>query len=376
MANVRLFMEAVAGRSPSKAAFSVRGAGKTTRDYVIGSDGQSGTGHEALTSRKQLYDAIKELLGDTATYDAATDGRLKRQLPLADPDYPWLFCESIGDIGGFGRPTQTAADALGLMEADPVDYSAFYPGYRLSGVTFTPRPYSVLNDSNIRTGTLTYHDLEGDTSTKQYAEEWLRFTDVETVPAGEYLTAAAGQFVFDAPSSSIDGQPAGNGQLRMFIRKKMVKMTWYQVPYSYVEGIGSATTETYISQGLGCVNQSDFWHWEKGQLLLEGVVVNRYTAFLPRLALSGNGISFSNEKMCDITFMFGCVNQPVAITPSAAPSPPGSTQIVQKHFNAFPWAHTLEFYYAKTNTPGYTSSNGRPCFPSFPYQLLWSNPNV
>lgn len=400
MANTRLYMEEVHGKSPSQAGFTVRGGGRSVRNYIIGNDGSGDASHTAIASTTELYTALVEFLGATNTH---SDGkRLKRTLPLADPIYQWCMCESIGNIQGLGNPgAKLASNPFNILEAPTVDYYSLYPAYLLSSVTFTPRPYASLQDDSIGVGQVIWYDQEGNSvgggggiKLINYAKEWLRFTDVETVPMGEYITAQAGQFKFDVASGlSPDGKAAGNGQLRMLAKKKTVKMTWYCVPYAYLD-TGSQARVSYIDQGIGCINQYDWFNFPKGSLLLEGVAVNRYTPVVPQsLVLSGSGgVSFANTKLCDITFLFSYQNPIIAKdvddggnqifygkdAGNGRATPRTSTNLndIQAGWNLVPYAHQMGWYYAKTNIPGFPASDKRPLYPSFPFELLFTNPGV
>ncbi len=379
-------METIDGKSPSQAGFSIRGAGRSVRNYIIGDDGNGQ--HTRINGTSEIYSSVVEILGETRTHE---DGiRLKRTLPLADPVFQWLICESIGNVAGLGNPgAAIASNPYGILEAPTVDYFALYPAYAFSGVTFTPRPYASLKDDDIPTGTLVYTDVEGTTQTSDYAQEWLRYTDVETVPAGEYITAQAGQFVFDVASGfSPDGRPAGNGQLRMFVKRKMIKVTWYCVPYEYID-TGDSSLPSWIELGLGCVNQFDWWNYKAGSMLLEGVMVNRYTPAVPKsIVWNGSGlVSYANQKLCDISFMFSHLYPVIgkdtlkifgleAGGNRATPRAPKNDNVIQAGHNLVPYAHQMGWFYARTKIPGYTASDNQPLYPSFPFQLLFANPGV
>lgn len=392
MANLRLYMESVDGRSPSQAGFSLRGGGRSVRNYFIGDDGHGVTTHTAVAGISELFSSITELLGAVHTHP---DGkRLQRTLPMADPVYQWCMCENIGNIQGVGNPgNPITSNPFQILEAPTVDYYSLYPGYLFSGVTFTPRPYACLQDVAVSTsdslGSLQYTNQEGvSTPSFAYAQEWLRFTDVETIPAGEYITAQAGQFLFDVQSGkSPDGISAGAGQLKMLKKTKTIKMTWNMVPYQYVE-TGDANILSYIEQGLGCINQYDWFGYPKGTLLFEAVSVNRYTPVVPTAKLlPGSTISFANQKLCDITFFFGFQNPTVGSDATkiygldsdgnrATPRAPTRAGEIQAGWNLVPYAHQAGWFYAKTKIPAFPSSDGKPLFPSFPFELLFTNPGI
>jgi hypothetical protein len=373
MADLRLYMETTAGVSPSTASVSVRGGLKSVRNYIIGQDGQTATGHEAITDPIEVTDAIIELTGSTHTHN---DGyRLKRVQPKADPFFWWCYCEGISDIRGVGRPSQFTTDGPGIFEASLISKSAMYPGWRFGGCSFTPRPFAVLKDDSIPTGVTSIYRENGTVqSDVTYAQEWLRYVDVETIPSGEYVTANAGRFIFDVAASAVPhGKSAGNGQLRMFLKKKTIKMTWYHVPELYVN-TQDPTIESYIDRTIGKVNQYDWWNYGKGTLLLEGINVVRYTPIVPDvLEWSGSAGVFANQKLVDITFFFTEMNPTRGAAELAVTT---GTQDVPHGHNLVPFAHTSSWYYVKTQVPGHAASSGRPIIPSFPYQFLFTNPGV
>ena len=383
-------METIGGQSPSAAGFTIMGGGRSVRNYIIGDDGQSGAAaHPPVTDTVELFDAIVELMGETRVYDSS-ELHLSRTLPLADPIFQWMFCESIGSLSGRGRPTQTASNPLGILEAPTVDYAAFYPCWLFSGVNFTQRPYAVISDSSIPEDEVEWVTEDGFDGTNGYAEEWLRFVDVEDIPAGEYITAQAGQFIFDVNSSlAPNSRPAGVGQLRMLLKRRMIKMTWFQVPYNYIDLGPFATTpddESWIVRAIGKVNQRDWWLYPKGTMLLEGIGVSRYTPVVPQV-LSwrggpfGGGVGFSNQKLCNITFFFSFFNPPLGKDSAGNPAEPSipirEIQDVTRGWNLVPYAHMGGFYYVKTKAlSGFSDASNRPIYQSFPMELCFTNPGI
>lgn len=398
MPNLRLYMERATGRGPSKASFSVMGGGKSTRTYLIGKDGvdegDDDVAHSPITSATEVYNTLVELMGNTTTYAnsetlASADPRLKRVLPMADPFFQWLYCESIGNVTGIGRPSMVESSPYQILEAPCIDNVAFYPGYEFSDVTFTQRPYTLLQDDEIPIASIEWDPIEAAvTVPKPYPYEWLRFVDVETVPAGEYITAQAGQFVFDVASGlSPNSISAGSGQLRMLLKKKTIKMTWYHVPYAYVE-TGNTSITSYIQEGIGCINQHDWWIYPEGTLLLDGIHVVRYAPLVPKISAYGvSGATaesttvLSSQKLCNITFLFSFWNPPLGkdlAGNSATPTVSARSQIVQAGHNLVPYAHAMQYYYVKTTNlnAAFTNAINRPIYPSFPFQLLFANPGI
>lgn len=388
MADLRLYMEKIAGESPSTAGFTRMGGGKSHRIYYIGDDGQrDGSGnpvHDEIESASEVYDAVIDLMGETKLH---SDGfRLNRKLPKADPFWQWLFVDEIANITGLGRMTQVVSTPGQQLEAPAIDYVAFYPGMRFD-VNFTPRPYALIQDGQIATGTVNWANQRGVETTTTYAEEWLRYTDQESIPGGEYITAQSGQFLIDvAAGVAPNNIPATGGQLRMFVASEGIKITWYEVPYSYVDS-GDYLTPSYLMQGLGCVNQYDWRKYGKGQLMLESIGVQRYTPTIPQVQIwDGNRAVFTNNKLCNITFIMKYTdrgigkdingNDATPTVPAAYPATAGPIQTVQTGWNLVPYAHMMSWFYAKTRILGYSEANNRPIFPSFPFQLLFTNPGI
>lgn len=369
MADERDYNERIAGKSPHKIGFQRQGGGRATLPMIIGNKGD---GVGAITSVTELHDAIREILGFTTTHPNGEG--LARKLPKCHPMFPQLYANAIQEMVGLGRPTMTDA-APGTMETDTFDSFALYPAYELM-VEFSPRMYTLCGDDDItqnQTFSINWTDTDGVTVAYEYAKEWLRYTDSERVPAGTWITAESGQFLFDVSGGAIpNGVSAGAGQIRMFMPEEGLKVTWYEVPYDFVD-TGSTSISSYISQGLGCVNQHDWNGYTAGTLLLHGIALTRYVPPMPEYASDPeNKAIVRAKKLCDITFIMTFKEPDLTANPSAA----ANAQTVQYGHNLMPYAWTGGWYYAKTNVPAAASQDGKPLFPSFPYQLLFTNPGV
>lgn len=375
------YRERIAGRSPNTAGFSQRGGGKATHRVIIG---DKGDGANAITSVAQLHDAMREILGYV---EPDSDGfRLHRVAPKLHPLYPWLAAEEITEIVGLGRPTKTEAEADHQFSVDPFEEFALYPAYELN-VSFSPRPYVFAQDSEVDTASLTWTKQDGTTATPTYAKEWIRNLEVTAEPGGRYIVAEAGQFQFDVASTlAPDTYNAGKGQLQMFIPEAPVKMTWYQVPWEYVDAFDSAGAriDSYIQQALGCINQHEWMGYDPGTLLLDAVHVARYVQPVPQTDYAADTVVFAPRFLCDITFLFKFLDPPLgkdsagnAATPRTPPTPPGPGQIITAGWNRVPYAHRYGWYYARTTgQAGFTDVTNKPLYPSFPMQLCFTNPGV
>lgn len=387
MPDLQLYLETTRGVSPSKIGFSARGGGRSRRTWLLGDDG-SNQGFPQVTNANQIFTAIVEILGQTYTH---RDGvRLNRIMPKADPLCPWLFADEISEITGRGHPTQSVAVGSGFAEVPPFDYLATYPLYAFD-VSSSPRPFVMVQDDLIPTGSLIWYKTDNSGVVKNYSAEWLRFTDVERIPAGSYLTSQAGQFVIDVASGFPPDGVQVPGQLRLLMQSEGIKVTWYQVPYAYID-TGDPAILSYISQGIGCINQyTSFGTYPSGSLLLEGVGVTRYTPPVPKYSSwGGQSAIYGSQKLCDITFIFTFVRRTlgkdaglwlfgVNVVPpaDATPRPPIITNVVQAGHNLSPYAHMGDqYYFGRTVVTNFTNATGRGKYPSFPMELLFTNPGV
>lgn len=363
--------ERIAGRAPTAHGFSRTGGSRAVEKRIYGDKG-AGTG--APNFAIELHELIEEILGTTRIDPGGLGKKLNRRMPKASPLCPWMYAERISEMVGLGQMAKsTVSQPLGVPAWDE---AAFYETYEFT-IEYQQRPYALAEDAETDdTQTVTWTKPDGSSTTPNYANEWLRYVDVERIPAGEYITAQVGQYVWDVPGNAkLDGNAAGSGQARLFLLKEAVKITWFEVPYEYVHASSftNAAGTSYISQGLGHVNQFDWFGFDAGTLLFIGVNINRYTPPAPAQRYQSGTTIFDNRKLCDIQFLFTYANPERSEAPSAA----ANANVIQAGHNLLPWAHTGGHYFCKTiDVDGFAFASDRPLFPSFPYELLFTNPGV
>lgn len=334
-------------RNVGQAAFSMESATATQFGYID---------PEIIDN----IDLIPEVLGRA---EAAGDGRIHRELPLAHPEYPWLFATGLQNEG---ISFLDKVDSEPGYEAQPVGAYAIYSRYRIR-IDYVSRPYLVLGDDSIPFITIYYYTRAGTSTSKSVPAEWWRFTDYDIIPAAEFLTASQGTYTFDR---SDEAPPHGNtvpGEIKLLQNKKVIKFKWFQVPYSYV-----SSDANYLDGGLGKVNQLDWYGWSKGTLLFLSYSMRRYTPPNPGTDPWDGGV-IANTKLCDIEFNFLYFN-PGELTGGAAPTPPDNASHITAGHNLQPWSAGANngYYYAKADP----LLENTPVFESYPFQLFFLDPET
>ncbi len=207
---------------------------------------------------------------------------------------------------------------------------------------------------------MSWFDEDGDpTSEAPYATEWYRFTDYEDFPQPEIITANQGQMYMVTGAGPTD-QTVFQGFPRITMPQSLIKFRWYQVPFSYIESLNS-----YIKKYIGYVNQNDFYGWPAGSLLYQGYNAPKYTPPVPEIEPGYGGTTFSTAKLCDIEFTWLFTQR----EPEYVPTLTNENWIPYGH-NCQPWFSTRKFYYVKSNAAG------QAIFPSFPFELLFTDPDI
>jgi hypothetical protein len=230
----------------------------------------------------------------------------------------------------------------------------------------------------------TWYDTDGSSKTNTFAQEWNRFTDYEPHPQNDNITAQFGTLVFQTATNAVPGGAnAGSsviapGMPRIFLPNQLVQFTWYQVPYRYI-----SSAKSYIRTLMGRVNQNDWYDWKSGELLYLNYKPHRYTPPVQKESLWIPG-AFSTEKWCNIEFTFLSTsrvgsNLPTGDLPSKPTLQTANHNWVAAGHNLLPWfgndtTGKKGFYYAVNPTD--TAGNKSPTWPSFPFELLFTDPDI
>lgn len=354
--NINIATERISGRSPSTAGFSMDGGRAQLLLTIAGGD---------------LENGINECLGSVAPEKEG----LSRQLPAAHPQYPWLFCERISNVEGIQFEEKLGYEAdtgFGFdleYEAIPLANYARYRAYEMQ-LEFIPRPYALLRDNQIPFKENSWWDVNDTLLAPQFflsKQEYFRFTEMQVVPAGEYITAAAGAFLYRVNANpaglNIQNRMVSAAQLRLFVPSTAIRFSWYQVPYSFV-----LSSNSYFDRYSGRVNQADWYGFPKGTLLLNSVdTLKVYTPPFPTFTSTTGNFFPSQSKLCDLQFNMTFKNPTLAAayTPGAL-EPPGN---IPAGHNLVPNGQTNQYYYA---TSDYT---GQAIYPSVPFNLFFRNPD-
>jgi hypothetical protein len=250
------------------------------------------------------------------------------------------------------------SDILGPTFADNV--------FRITGSADATK-LAAFEVDGFTTGTTRTFTLPNATATISCLSVTERFTDYEILPDIDIITAQHGNMVFRTSGGGPDGK-SFTGMPRVYIPKAVLKVRWFQVPYSYIEH-----TDSIILRYLGHINQAEFQLgnrlWPKGSLMYRGVSVKRYTPPIPNTTILAGLSVYSPEKICDLEFYFEYTRRVNAHPLS--PNPSNKNRIQEGH-NCMPHYGDRKFYYVTTQAA--LSANQYPTYPSVPFQLLWTDP--
>lgn len=239
----------------------------------------------------KVRSCVRQLLG-WAWADAVAPYQLHREaVPAQDPQFPWLYADSVAV--NFKFP-------LGTDEADGLDGKAKVSGVGVPSRLYSPEHYGRYGDAEVtvRFRPVNYrlfHDQDLTWSEVYAGKEWMRnFGPVGKSFGVDLITAEGGSddaaLYFaegdagDGPTSGPSGTPFGGTQF-VRVNKTSFKMIWRNVPVAYTSGefgfteadIGSflMPLPERLTVGLGRVNSTPFpgvnSRNKAGTLLLSGL---------------------------------------------------------------------------------------------------------
>lgn len=366
MVQLSFFAEQADSVSQSTAGFSLHEGKASLPLYLFGSQYQSG--QAALTD---VQSAITTILGNVNT--AKADGRLQRTLPVAHPLYPWLYASSINRIFGFGVPYKNPGQSQ--LEAPAMPNFTAYPNYEFA-VEFTNRPYVLAQDASVPLLTSqTFYDTIGTKQTTNIAGEWVRYANWWYERKFDSLTARQGFLRFRAANGGAVNNVHYPDMPRLFLPDSVLHVVWHQVPYRYI-----TSTNSFIDNLLGYVNQNNFTIWKPGELLYIGYTAIPYTPPVQQLDqqyTGQTGYIYSAEKWVDVEFMFLRTKRKIA-SPGELYGSLSNKNWIQAGWNLLPWLQDRLFHYATTvgASPDTDQSKWNPLFLSTEFGLLFTDPDA
>lgn len=324
--------ERIGSQSPNGANFSSDGNSRATMTYII-----DGYGVDAQSSNP-LVRFCQEALGTTSIN--GDNGALIRTPPMAHPQYRWLYADKISSIRGIGLLRQDqndpSSELIGFQTLATqsfqltAPYFGIYAKYEVT-VEFGAKPYLALGDDAMNAlsgafpdiykitgaGAIYYNDNgQSQNVIGNPYREYIRYTTFISETSAEYLTLKGGSYKF---SSDFNGNPTGSLNIndveipgfygKTLIPKTTLKMTWFDVPYNFVNPTDPASTNIY--SGLGRVNQNNFFGYAPGKLLYAGFsytqkMKNQFTRDIDDYLTSNilNSQSLNEILLADITFNF------------------------------------------------------------------------
>jgi len=314
--------EKIASISPGVSSLSIEGDSRATLTYIINGPGMD------LNPENPLALFCQQALGDTKIN--TTDGSLIRTPPMTHPQFRWLYADRISSIKGIGLERKNTEPDSDLLSWDTnasaswqyiPPYYVVYDKYEVV-VEFSTKPYLVVSDAaidklneeyegvyRIDGGDGTYYMDDGsqNAASGNPIREYRRFSTYTTESSAEYLTMKGGAYKFDSDVEQVNGQTIVGFYGKTLVPKVVFKLTWFQVPYEFVDPTNDASTNIY--EALGRVNQNYFYGFEPGELLFTGFtntqkIRNQFDVISYNLSDLADLPTLESLLYTDITFNF------------------------------------------------------------------------
>ena len=315
--------EKISGISPGVSSLSIEGDSRATLTYIINGPGVD------LDPENPLALFCQQALGDTKINEA--DGSLIRTPPMTHPQFRWLYADRISSIKGMGFerkiPEETNSDLLSWDTNASSSWQYIPPYYVIYDkyevvVEFATKPYLAVSDEvmdNLNEEYPGEYKIDGgddiyymDDNTQNIVlehpiREYKRFSTYTTESSAEYLTMKGGAYKFSSDVEEVNGQTIVGFYGKTLLPKVVFKLTWFQVPYEFVDPTNDASTNIY--EALGRVNQNYFYGFEPGELLFTGFtntqkIRNQFDVISYNLSDLAKLPTLESLLYTDITFNF------------------------------------------------------------------------
>jgi hypothetical protein len=362
------FLERVEAIAPGTASFN-SGGGTATMDFVV--------------KRNKLAFFIQDILGNSSFNG---NGGLTRNIPLAHPEYNWLYASSIQTVQGLGPYGIEDAGKGEVALLDNISrnmpkYYVMYDTYRVS-VQFDARPYLVLTDTQLDGFRKQRKDWVGYDFANPVAWndqfEWGRFVSIRKKPKSEMLPSNYGTFSMLSPDfgplgAALVNQATGAGP-RIVYSTNEVEIKWYMVPYEIIKNANWGKAYGTIHNN-GEDKTDPFYGHEDGSLLLLGIEIEDYSGARPKEGFNLNPAqpeslmtALFGNRFCDVTFKMVEFKIPPTLNatdPAGGAFPPPG--LVMANHNRVPSAKLMKWCYATAEPIG----GLRPMFTSTDYRRLF-----
>lgn len=347
---------------------------------------------------RQLSDFVPFLIGTVNNLkkkvvrkDGNADaGKVRRTLPKLHPFIPTLTAAGVRSIKGEG--TASAGTSVQILGLDPISTQFTHYTHYNYKIEFKKRPYFLVPDSQIvvtTSGAQPYYPPgstgPGSAKAYYYANEWVRYTSRTQAPTADTVSATTGQMVLRTASGSDPNNWNFQGTTYQDLQNHIIEFTWYLVPYRYFlpHTEGGVTYKPYLTRFKNCVNQYEWNGYPRGSLLYLGATPQIFIPEVPAVTrFLGISVAQSQDLLCNVKLRFLYTTREGTDVPNDdAGAGPVDAMFTDR--NNVPAGHNLQpnfvtrlFYYATTEDPTAPADHTkwRASFPSFPFQLLFTDP--
>lgn len=214
---------------------------------------------------RKIRSCMRYFLGYAYTEDFSPS-RLVRELPQPHPLLPWLRCHAVNFVPFIPKGNADEGNKAKVI-------SPFYNDF--NNATYTSNYEYVICTAQFRSFRMRFlKDDEIETN----ADEWKRFTYIDTEAGVEALQVTGGQsqLTFAEPTPGVAPEPRGGvtkfaAPLAELVAKQKIKITWLQVPVEYVSDGDIIFSPVHLDECLGHVNSDEFMEmYPAGTLLMDG----------------------------------------------------------------------------------------------------------